>query len=303
MTQAADTLPDLSIVIVNWNTRDMLRACLTSLRTAAQTWPHFEVIVVDNASSDGSPDMIRSEFPEVRLIAAPKNLGFGGGNNLGFAAARAAKVVATVNSDTEVIGDALEKMCAYFTDTPDCGAAGPKLLNTDGTVQLSCRKFPGFMTALFNRYSLLTRLFPNNAWSREYLMSDCGHGESMNVDWVSGAALFVRREVFDQIGAFDEDYFMYSEDVDWCYRIHRAGWRVAYVPDAVMTHHIGRSTDRAPFKMVWQRHRSMWVFYRKLYSSDIVILDIATWMAIWGRCTVQVAGNALKRLSGRKAKS
>ena len=300
MTEPA---PELSIVIVNWNTREMLRACLESLRTCARHWSHFEVIVVDNASSDTSVAMVREDFPEVRLIESKINLGFGGGNNLGFAAARGTKAVATINSDTEVTGDALQTLCEYFDAHPETGAVGPKLLNTDGSVQLSCRKFPGFMTALFNRYSLLTRLFPNNTWSREYLMSDCGHGESINVDWVSGAALFVRREIYDALGGFDEEYFMYSEDVDWCYRIHRAGHRIAYVPEAVIIHHIGRSTSRAPFRMVRQRHRSMWLFYRKHYSSDVVLLDIATWLAIWTRCLIHITRNTLKRLLGKEAQS
>lgn len=292
----------LSLVIVNWNTREMLRACLLSLRTAHTSWSEFEVSVVDNASSDGSAEMVRKEFPAVQLIVSEKNLGFGGANNLGFAVAKG-EIIATINSDTEVHGGALPTICAYFDEHPDVGAAGPKLLNTDGSLQLSCRSFPTFMTALFNRYSLLTRLFPNNAWSREYLMSDCEHSESMDVDWVSGAALFVRREVYEAVGGFDEDYFMYSEDVDWCYRIHRHGKRVVYIPDAVIMHHIGRSTGHAPLRMIHQRHRSMWLFYRKHYSSDIVLLDIATWFAVWTRCAALVVRSAVNSLLGKDAKS
>jgi len=293
---------ELSIVIVNWNTRDMLRECLLSLFAACHRWPKFEIIVVDNASSDDSVAMVRADFPEVILVENKTNLGFGGGNNVGFARSTG-KIIATINSDTQVLSDALEVICAYFASNEKTGAVAPKLLNTDGSVQLSCRRFPGFMTALFNRYSLLTRLFPNNAWSRDYLMSDCGHESSMDVDWVSGAALFVRREVYDSLGGFDEDYFMYSEDVDWCYRIHRAGWRVAYVPEAALIHHIGTSTGHAPFRMVWQRHRSMWLFYRKHYSADIVLLDIATWLGIWSRFAVIVTRNAIRKLLGRKVNS
>ncbi len=294
--------PELSLVIVNWNTCSMLRTCLASLVAAYERWPKFEVIIVDNGSSDDSVAMTRAEFPQFTLIENKKNLGFGGGNNAGLAVAKG-KILGTINSDTEIVGDALPCICDYFAANKDVGVVGPKLLNTDGTVQLSCRRFPGFMTAFFNRYSLLTKLFPNNAWSREYLMTNCGHSMTMDVDWVSGAALFVRREVYDKVGGFDEDYFMYSEDVDWCYRIHRAGWHAAYLPDAVIIHHIGCSTGRAPFRMIWQRHRSMWIFYRKHYSFDIVLLDIATWLGIWTRFCVLTLHSACRGLLGKEIKS
>ena len=182
----------LTVVIVNLNTRDLLRACLSSIFKSWTGGSGIEVIVVDNGSSDGSVEMIRSEFPQVRLNALDENAGFSRANNIGLRQSSGGYQL-ILNSDTEIVGNALEEMCRFMDGDPKVGALGVQLLNTDGSIQLSCRRFPSYRTALFNRYSLLTRLFPKNRYSTDYLMTDTGHAETRQVDWVSGACLMTRR--------------------------------------------------------------------------------------------------------------
>lgn len=289
----------LSVVLINLNTHDFLKACLQSMRMQLDD-PTYEIILVDNGSTDGSVEMVKRDFPQVRLFPQSQNLGFTKANNVGLREAHG-EYLLILNSDTEIVGDALEKMCDYMDAHRDVGALGAQLLNTDHTVQLSCRRFPSFKTALFHRYSLLTRLFPKNKYSAEYLMTDIGHNETMEVDWVSGACLLTRRETTDQVGLLDEGFFIYAEDVDWCYRIKKAGWKVVYYPESKVLHHIGRATRKIPYKMTYERHRSMWRFYKKHYSRGIMILDVATGLGIAGRCALMMAKNFLRSGEGKKS--
>lgn len=251
---------DLSVTICSWNTEDDLRACLASLeRVRAEA--SFEVLVVDNNSEDGSPDMVQAEFPWVRLFRMERNLGFTGGQNLAMRERRGRHAF-LLNSDAEVHPGALRTLLAYHAAHPEAGILGPKILNPDGTLQLSCRRFPNPVAALF-RNTLIGRWFPNNRFTREYLMADWSHEAPREVDWVSGAALFASGELIDAIGTFDPEYYMFCEDVDWCFRAWKHGWKVVYVPDAVVTHAIGRSTDKAPNRMIGRFHRSMLRFYTK----------------------------------------
>lgn len=275
----------LTVIIVSFNTRDYLRACLASIFQLRADNAALEIVVVDNASSDGSADMVRSEFPKARLIALKENVGFGRANNIGLRQSQA-RYQLILNSDTEIVDNALEQMCCFMDAEPTVGALGPQLLNTDQTIQLSCRRFPSYRTAFFNRYSILTRLFPKNRFSAEYLMTDDGHSQTREVDWVSGACLMTRRETLADVGLLDEEFFMYAEDVDWCYRMKQTGWKIVYFPEAQVIHHIGRSTRRARFRMIYERHRSMWLFYRKHYSRGIVLVDVATYAGIWMRCAM-----------------
>jgi len=260
---------DLSVTICSWNTIDDLRACLASLR-AVRDEADFEVVVVDNASEDGSPDMVAAEFPEFRLLRQTKNLGFTGGHNLAIAERRG-RDVALLNSDTVVHPGALRTLTAYFREHPEAGIIGPKLLNPDGSLQFSCRRFPNPVAAAF-RNTLLGRVFPDNKYVREYLMQDWQHDQPREVDWLSGAALFARGEVVDKVGVLDDTLFMFCEDVDWCKRTWQAGWKVVYVPQAVVTHAIGRSTDRVANKMIVRFHRSMFRYYLKHEVREAFVL-------------------------------
>ncbi len=269
---------DISVVILNWNTERLLRRCLTSLLQDNSTGIVLEIIVVDNASEDGSRKMVTSEFPEVHLVGNKKNIGFGAGNNRGAEVAKG-RYILFLNSDTEVHEGCLVQLLRYADSHPEAGIVGPKLLNADGSLQYSCRHYPNLATGFF-RNTPLGRLFPGNKHNADYLMSDWDHGSPRNVDWVSGAALMIRRTVADKIGIFDEDYFMYCEDVDLCRRVNFAPlcetttdtWKVTYFPDALITHFIGRSSDKVPTRMTYEFHRSQYLFYRKHYRHTTPII-------------------------------
>ncbi len=251
---------EVSVTICSWNTLTDTRLCLQSLESA-RTEAKFEVIVVDNNSEDGSPDMIAAEFPWVRLERMYENLGFTGGHNHAFSIRNAPHALC-LNSDTIIHRGAIRGLLDYLYQNSDVGIVAPKLLNPDGSLQFSCRRFPNPLAALF-RNTPLGSLFPNNAFTRDYLMQDFDHSSPREVDWVSGAAFLVRKEVFDNIGAFDPEYFMFCEDVDWCWRVWKSGKKVVYLPLSVVTHAIGRSTDKAPNRMIGRFHRSMFRFYVK----------------------------------------
>ena len=251
---------DLSITICSWNTIDDLRACLASLTTIRDE-ATFEVIVVDNNSEDGSPVMVSDEFQWVRLEAMSKNLGFVGGQN--FAAEnRKGRHVLPLNSDTVVHPGAISGLLTYLESHPDVGIVAPKLLNPDGSLQFSCRRFPNPLAALF-RNTLLGKLFPNNRFTKEYLMQDFAHDGAKEVDWVSGAAMLVRDTLIDDKPLFDPEFVMFCEDVDLCFQTWKNGKKVIYLPEFKITHAIGRSTDKAPNRMIGRFHRSMFLFYRK----------------------------------------
>ncbi len=253
---------DLSLVILNWNTRDDLYNCLRSLREHPPS-RHVEILVVDNASEDDSVAMVRQEFPEVRVIVNERNLGFGAGNNRAIPHT-GGRYVMFLNSDTVITDGALDTLIAYADGRPDAGVFGPKLLHADGSLQYSCRSFPNLGTGFF-RNTPLGRLFPRNRFNTDYLLSDWDHSTPRDVDWVSGSAFMIRRDILLELGGFDESFFMYCEDVDLCYRVHEMGYKVAYYPEAVIYHIIGRSSDLVPTRMTFEFHRSMYRFYCKHY--------------------------------------
>ncbi|MBO9370815.1 MAG: glycosyltransferase family 2 protein [Chloroflexi bacterium] len=233
-------MPDLSVIIVNWNVRDLLRRCLHSILASLPAC-QLEIIVVDNGSTDGSAEMVRTEFPQVHLLANPDNRGFTGANNQGLAVARG-RYVLLLNPDTEVVGDALETLVAFADAHPDVGVVGPQLLNPDGTVQSSRRRFPTLATALLES-TWLQPYAPRRLLARYYVL-DRPDDEVQDVDWVTGAALMARREAVEQVGPLDEGFFMYSEELDWCRRFRAAGWRVVYLPTARIIHHEGKSSEQ-----------------------------------------------------------
>jgi hypothetical protein len=231
---------DLSIVIVSWNVRDLLRQCLDSL--AAQQSPAVEVIVVDNGSTDGSVEMARAEFPAVALIANADNRGFPAANNQGIRAANG-RYVLLLNPDTQVAADALAALVVFADAHPDVGVVGPQLLNPDGSVQSSRRRFPTLATALFE--STWLQPYAPRRLLDHYYVRDRPDDLQQGVDWVDGAALMARRTAIDQVGLLDEGFFMYSEELDWCRRFRAAGWRVTYEPAARIVHHRGKSSEQA----------------------------------------------------------
>jgi N-acetylglucosaminyl-diphospho-decaprenol L-rhamnosyltransferase len=285
---------DVSVVIVTYNSRPYLGECLETLR--AQTkGVEYEVIIVDNASPDRTAAWVRAEHPWVRLIARERNAGLSRAVNDGVAASCGTHVM-VVNPDVRFEMDVLSPLATYLRDHPDVGVVGPRLLNDDGSLQLSCRAFPGYSTALFSRYSLLTRLLPDNPFSRRYLMADFDHASERDVDWLSGAALMFPRAAFDAVGGWDPEFFMYSEDVDFCRRVRDAGYRVVYNPVVSLVHHIGGSTRTVPARMVVERHRSMWRYYRKHLRGGPA-RDAVTGAGIAARCGVMLGITAGERVA------
>lgn len=257
-------MTDLSIIIVNYNGRNLLRKCLESIYDNKPDID-LEVFVIDNNSKDMSQGMVGEEFPRVNLIENKTNVGFTRATNQGLQRAKG-KYLLCLNNDTMVLPSSLREIIRFMDNCPQAGACGGKTLNSDGTLQFSCRQFPTYFAALFNRSSLLTRLFPNNTFSKRYLMSDWPHDEVRQVDWVAGSYLIIRRKAMQEVGLMDGDYFIYCEDVDWCYRAYRAGWKVYYVPQSQIIHLDGCSPNA--LRKVFEHHRSMYRFYKKHYSSS-----------------------------------
>ena len=229
---------ELSICIVNWNVRELLKACLNSIFNNTKGIS-FEVIVVDNASSDGSVDMVRKEFPQVKLIANGSNAGFTRANNQALKIAQG-RYVMFLNPDTELKGNSLATMVNFMHAHKDCAALGPKLLNSDGSLQRSCKTFPSLISMLFNAL-FLDSIFPRSKVFGGHFMAWWDFNHTREVDQPMGSALMVKKEVLDSAGWFDENIFIWFDEVDLCYRIKKAGWKIYFTPDAQIIHHLSRS--------------------------------------------------------------
>jgi len=289
---------DVSVVIVNWNVRELLRRCLLSLDKGGETRaPTFEVMVVDCASSDGSADMVQREFPWVRLIASQENLGYARGNNRGMAAA-SGRYLLVLNPDTELVGDALGVMVRYLDEQPEVGALGPALRYPDGTLQSSRRRFPTPATAFWES-TLLHQWFPNNRIARRYHMADRPADMPQPVDWLVGAALMMRREVWQQVGPLDEGFFMYFEELDWCRRCRAAGWEIHYLPAAEVMHYEGKSSEQIVTARIVRFQRSKIRYFAKYYGPGWAL---AIHLFLLGTFAFQLGEEGLKWLAGHKRK-
>lgn len=264
---------DLGIVIVNWNTRDLLRECLKSI-AASETGFAYRVVVVDNASTDGSAAMVQDEFPAVMVIASPTNDGFSIANNKGLRALgldrgcgdETPRYALVLNPDTVLPPTALSDMLAYMDAHPPVGAAGPRLIMLDGNLDLACRR--SFPTPEISFYKMvgLSTLFPRSRRFGRYNMTYLDANLETEVDSVVGAFMLVRREAIRQVGLFDEAFFMYGEDLDWAYRIKKAGWTVMYNPAVTVTH-VKRAASRQSKRAQHEFYRAMLIFYRKHYRA------------------------------------
>ena len=265
---------DLGIVILNWNTRDLLKRCLETVYASSGDFS-FRVMVVDNASTDGSLDMVRRDFPQAETIASEINGGYSYGNNLGLRAlgfkdkgqtAGAPRYALLLNPDTEVPPTALRDMVAFMDGQPKIGAAGPKLVLPDGSLDRACRRsFPKPMIALYH-FSGLAKLFPGSPRFARYNMTYLPIDQEAEVDSVVGAYMQVRREAIEAVGLLDEVFFMYGEDLDWAYRIKDAGWSVVYHPQVVVKH-VKRAASRQSPRAQFEFWRAMLIFYRKHYRT------------------------------------
>lgn len=273
---------DLAIVILNYNTRDLLRACLRTVY-ASQGDASCAVCVVDNASSDGSAEMVQAEFPQATLIASPVNGGYPYGNNLGLRhfgwsdqpgagdPAATPRYALLLNPDTELPPTALAGMLAFMDARPQCGVAGPKLVRLDGSLDLACRRsFPTPQVSLY-RMAGLSKLFPKSPRFGRYNMTYLDPGQTTEVDSVVGAYMQVRSEAIHDVGLLDESFFMYGEDLDWAYRMKQRGWQVWYNP-AVTVLHVKEAASKTSNKARYEFYRAMLVFYRKHYQATTPLL-------------------------------
>ncbi|MBF8248232.1 MAG: glycosyl transferase family 2, partial [Bacteroidetes bacterium] len=265
MASRAHTL-QLSIIIVNYNVRDFLHHALISIRKATKGI-RSEIIVVDNASDDGSTEMLRKRFPNVTLIASKQNLGFARANNVALKRARG-DFLLLINPDTVVQEDTLRVMLDFFKNTPEAGLAGCKILNPDGTFQLACRR--GFPTpwVAFTKIFGLSKLFPRSSWFGKYNLTYLNTEETYEVDSVSGSFMMLPREVLEKVGGLDEEFFMYGEDLDWCYRIQQSGWKIFYVPLTQIIHYKGESTRRSSIDEIQTFYDAMHRFVKKHFGGS-----------------------------------
>ena len=277
---------DIAVIVVNWNACVDLKECLQSLYTDPPGDISYEVWVVDNASEDGSVDMVRTEYPQVNLMENTTNVGFSKANNQAIQASNT-KYVFLLNSDAAVHPGTLETLGKYANENPTSAIIGPKVLNRDGSLQFSCRRFPVIWAGFF-RNTLLGRLAPNNRFARAYLMEDFDHSKTGNVDWLSGCAMFIRRDLIDAIGALDERFYMYCEDVDICWRAWNNGKKVVYMPDAVVTHAIGRSSDKNAEKMIVEFHRSWFEYDKKRHPNDNPLRRAVVFSGLWLRAAIRI---------------
>lgn len=296
VSQGKRARPDLSVVVVNFNSGKLLRGCLESAYQKLKDLS-FEVVVVDNGSLDGSSRMVAQEFPQVRLISNDTNLGFAPAVNQGIRASQG-RYVLIVNPDVVFLNEGFGNLIRYMDSHPQVGIAGPRVYDdeTKTSIQLSCRRFPSPMNYLFSRYSPLTRLFPNNPFSRRFLLTDWSHDAIRQVDWVSGCCMLVRRELLGELGLLDEGYPLFFEDVDLCFRARNAGWQVVYFPGAEIAHFVGSVRAQAPFRNIIKRHQGLWRFYRKFYCRYKVAAP-AVFLLIYLRMVYLLLTTFFKRYS------
>lgn len=285
---------DVAVVIVNHETPDEVLACLETLDAAGAG----EVVVVDCGSADGSVETLRARRSDVTVLALD-NVGYGRGANTGIAHTQAPFVV-VANADTRFASGSLHRLAEAFVDAPDLAAAGPQVRYPDGRPQASARTFPSLGQAA--GHALLGLWWPDNPWTRAYRQADADPDAARDVDWLSGCALMLRRDAFDDVGGFDPGYWMFVEDVDLGFRLRQAGWRVRFEPGAQVEHSVGASASGKRSRMVIAHARSLDRFYRRAYAHGVgrlaqpfVRLGLVLWVALvltWNRLVARRTGRS-----------
>jgi len=288
----------LSVIIVSWNVREDLRKCLQSVFDG-NAGNEYEVWVVDNASTDGTAEMVRKGFPQARLICNEANAGFAVANNQGLRVA-AADYYLLLNPDTIVPAGGLGRLLDFADAHSEAGVVGAKLVHPDGRLQYSARRFPTVSAAIF-RNTVLGRIFPGAASPGHYLMAEWDHSDAREVDWVSGACMLIRAKALEDVGHLDEGFFWGSEDVDYCFRMHEAGWKVTYTPEPQIVHAIGKSTSQVVIPTIIRTHHSMQRLHGKHlahnWGSRIVIF-VGIWLRAGLLIGSYVSTQALARVRG-----
>ncbi|KOS66618.1 glycosyl transferase family 2 [Lysinibacillus contaminans] len=286
---------DLSIVIVNYNTKKLTIDCIQSVLNSKLNF-QYEIFVVDNASSDGSVEKIKKIFPHVYVISNKENAGFSKANNQAIKECNG-RYVLLLNSDTIVNKDTLDEMIRFMDGEMNVGAVGCEVNLPDGTLDKACHR--GFPTPEASFYYMigLAKKFPNSPKYNSYHKSYMNMSEVHDIDCLVGAFMMVRREAFEQVGLLDEEFFMYGEDIDWCYRIKEFGWRIVYNPTVSITHYKGASSRRKPFKIVYEFHRAMYLFHKKHFATKYnFFVNSLVYMGIISKLTFATINNFLKRV-------
>jgi GT2 family glycosyltransferase len=258
----------ISVIIISWNARDYLMQCLSSLTSEVCRYP-MEIIVVDNASSDGSPDSVESKYPNVRLIRNTENLGFAKANNIGVSASTG-KYLCLVNSDVEVLPDCITRLVEYCEEHLETGMVGPRIIGGDGNLQRSCRGFPSVWN-MFCRALALDSIFKNFKVFTGYALHHWSQENLSEVDILSGCFWLIRKRALEEVGLLDEAFFIYGEDMDWCRRFWSKGWRVVFVPSAEAIHYGGGSSSNAPVRFYIERQKADLQYWKKHHSDFEVI--------------------------------
>lgn len=285
---------DLSIVIVNYNTKDLLKQTIESVINNTKGIK-YEIWVVDNSSKDGSVEMVQEEFKDVKLIASKENLGFPKGNNVAIKKATG-RYVLLLNSDTKVIGDNLQNCVDYMDKHKEIGALGCKVELADGILDHACKR--GFPTPEASLYYFLKlhKIMKNKRKYGAYTASYLGEDEIGEVDALTGAFMMIPRAVIDKVGMLDEEFFMYGEDIDWCYRIKEAGYKIMYYPKEKIIHYKGSSSKKKKAKTTYEFHRAMILFYRKHYNDKYnIFVKILVYIGVALRMILSMIKNLFKK--------
>ena len=283
----------LSIILVNWNTKDLTRDALVSIFDQTKNI-EFEVIVVDNNSGDGSVEMIKKEFSQVILIENKENRGFGKANNQGLATARG-EYLMFLNTDVKVLNGAINTLVDYLDKNSSVMMVGPRLLNADMSFQHACRRnLPNPLNSFFHLFGLV-KIFKHNEIINSYKQFTADPEVTGPVEAISGAAMLFRRQVYEEIGGFDERFFMYGEDLDFCKRIFDKGWGVVYVSNAKIIHFGGQSSKKRKVQSLRNFYEAMWIYYKKHFApKQFFLVNIAVWLAIKIKLFIAVMINYLK---------
>lgn len=284
----------LSVIIVSWNVVGLLRRCLETLREDLRGI-EAEVFVVDNDSADGSANMVRTEHPWAKLIANDANLGFAKANNQALEKSTG-EFILLLNPDTEVLPGAVPYLLQFLDAHTKAAIVAPQLLNSDRSIQRSCRAFPTFNGMLFELLGL-SKAFPDHPLFGSYKMLDFDHRQEREVDQPEGACLLMRRSVIDAVGPLDEGFFMLFEEVDWCYRIKQAGWEIWFAPQAQVVHHYGQSIKQVKARMILSSHRGLYRFWSKHYQGNRWYLSSLVYSGLMLLAYLRIINHGLRSLT------
>ena len=294
---------DVSIIIVSWNTREILRDCLSSIYEQTEDIL-FEVIVVDNASSDDSAEMVKTEFPQVILVEKAENRGFAVANNQGLRSAQG-RYALLLNPDTLILDGAIQESVKFADQNPTCGVVGIRNDRPDGTLVKNCFEFARVQNLMISLLGL-QRVFPRNRFFGRERITWWDYLTVRRVDVVAGCFMLVRREAIDLVGGMDEAYFMYGEEMDWCWRFRQAGWEILYYPDARIIHYGGMSVAQNPSRMQVEQQKSLLRFIEKRQgrgarriAHSLLFVSGLLRLGFWGLCWIVSFGDA-HTISNRK---